>query len=126
MFSRQQEEEKNMSIKLQISVAVLVLIMLCAIIGMIVRKRISLRYALSWLLLCAVVLLFDCFPGTMSWLAEATGVLLPSNMVFIVAIFLLAMKVYFLTVTVSRLNEEKKKITQELAVIKNKLDSKGA
>lgn len=112
-----------MSIKLQIAVGALVIIMLSTIVVMVAKKVIDLRYALSWMLLCVIVAAFDCFPGLMERLAEVTGVKLASNMVFIVAVFLLAMKVFFLTVTISRISEEKKKITQEVALLKQEVES---
>ena len=107
-----------MSLRLQIVIAFLALLMSGAIIRMVVKRRISLRYALSWLFLCIVIMVFDIFPSIMLWIAKTAGVELASNMVFIIAIFLLAMRVYYLTVAVSRLSDENKKLVQEMAVLK--------
>ena len=52
-----------MSIRLQISIAVLVLVMLLTIMNMVRKEKIDLRYALSWIVLCILVLILDAFPG---------------------------------------------------------------
>ena len=112
-----------MSIRLQISVAVLVLVMLLTIVNMVRKEKIDLRYALSWIVLCALVLVLDAFPGILEWVARLLGIEIPSNMIFIFAIFLLVVTVYSLTASVSRLADKNKRLTQELALLREEVES---
>lgn len=62
-----------MSIRLQIIIAVIIVIALCIIINMIRKKRLELRYALAWLIVGAGVLILDCFPQLIKWMARKAG-----------------------------------------------------
>ncbi|MDP4266229.1 MAG: DUF2304 domain-containing protein, partial [Bacteroidota bacterium] len=50
------------------------------------------------------------------------GVYSPPNMVFIAAIFMILIYLLHLSVVVSRLHEQNKKLIQEMALIKEKMD----
>lgn len=63
-----------MTIKIQIIIAILIIIALGIIINMIRKKRLELRYALAWLLVGGGILILDCFPGLITWLAARVGI----------------------------------------------------
>ena len=105
--------------KLQIFIAAILLIWLIVIVGNIKKKKIDLRYALAWIVLIFVGLILDIFPGILGALAGLIGIEIPSNMIFMAAIILLLILVYSLTATVSRLADKVKKLTQELAILRD-------
>jgi hypothetical protein len=111
-----------MELRLQIFIALVIVVTFLMIANMVRKKLIDLRYALKWLLLCVVVLVLDIFPEILNWFAVALGVSLPSNMVFMVAIFLLVVTVYSLTASVSRLSTKTKRLTQELALLRDEVE----
>ncbi len=111
-----------MSLRLQICIAVIIIVLFIAIVNMIRREKIDLRYALSWMVLCFVALILDAFPGILEWMADALGIALPSNMVFIVAILLLTITIYSLTASVSRLSAKNKRLTQEMALLREEME----
>ncbi|MCR5202475.1 MAG: DUF2304 domain-containing protein [Lachnospiraceae bacterium] len=111
-----------MSIKLQIIVAVLVLLMLLYIIRMISKKKIDIRYALRWMALCIIVLVFDIFPKMFNWLSKVIGIQLPSNMIFMVAIILLITTMFALTTNVSRISQKNTRLIQEVALLRDEID----
>ena len=71
-----------MNIKIQIIIGIIVILALCIIVNMIRKKRLELRYALSWLCVGIAILVLDCFPQLIAWLSEKIGIASPVNMLF--------------------------------------------
>lgn len=111
-----------MTLRLQIIIAVLVVLILVYMINMVRKHSIDLRYSLKWFLLCILVLILDVFPGILTWLAKLAGIAVPSNMIFFVAILLLLLTVYSLTASVSRLSEKTRRLTQEIAILRDEVE----
>ena len=90
-----------MNIRIQIVVAIVVVVALSIIINMIRRKRLELRYALSWLLVGVSILILDCFPQLITWLAVQLGIASPINMLFFFGFcFSLVIILLFLTLVI--------------------------
>lgn len=111
-----------MNVRLQIVIGVIIVAMIFYIANMVRRKKIDLRYTLSWMCLGVVLLLLDIFPGIMEWLADLIGIKTPSNMVFFFGFILIVILVYSLTTSVSRLSDKSKKLTQEVALLREELE----
>ncbi|MCR5797354.1 DUF2304 domain-containing protein [Eubacterium xylanophilum] len=111
-----------MTIRLQLIVAGLVLLMLIYVSRMISKDKIDVKYALRWLALCVLVLILDFFPGILYWLAGISGIHLPSNMIFLVAILLLIMTVFALTANVSRVSQKNTRLIQEVALLRDEIE----
>lgn len=114
-----------MSIKLQIIIAIIIIMALCVIVNMIRKKRLELRYALAWLIVGVGVLVLDCFPELINWLAKTLGIASPINMLFFMGFCFSLMIIFVLTVAVSRSSIRIKQLAQELALYeKNNKDNK--
>ena len=111
-----------MNIRLQIVIGVIIVGMLFIIANMVRKKKIDLRYALSWICLAVLLLILDIFPHIMEKLAELIGIKTPSNMVFFLGFILLVIVIYSLTASVSRLSNKTKRLTQELALLREELE----
>ena len=111
-----------MNIRLQIVIGVIIVGMLFIIANMVRKKKIDLRYALSWICLAVLLLILDIFPNIMEKLAELIGIKTPSNMVFFLGFILLVIVIYSLTASVSRLSNKTKRLTQELALLREELE----
>ena len=68
--------------------------------------------------MCVLALILDIFPQLLYSCAEIMGITLPSNMVFFVTIVLLISVIYSLATSVSHLSTKVKRLTQELALLK--------
>ena len=112
-----------MTIRVQLIIGILVAVMLMNIIHKIIQKKIDLRYSLRWFALCVVILIIDVFPDTLEWMARLSGIQLPSNMIFFVAIVLLSLTVFSLTAAVSRLSEKNMRLIQEVAILRNEVEN---
>ena len=105
-----------MSIRLQIIIAIIIVMALCVIVNMIRKKRLELRYALAWLIVGVGVLILDCFPQLIDWIAKTLGIASPVNMLFFLGFCFALMIIFVLTVAVSRSSIRIKQLAQELAL----------
>ncbi len=110
------------STRLQLFIAACIVLMGAAIVRMVSKKKIDLPYAIGWLLLLLIGLLFDIFPVILYRLSDFIGVGLPANMIFMVSLFLLILATYLLTASLSRLAEKTKRLTQEIALLQREID----
>lgn len=107
-----------MNIKLQIIIAVGVVIALVAIINMIRKKNLELRYALAWLGVGVGILILDLCPGLVSWISVQLGIVSPVNTLFFLGFCFSLVIIFVLTVAISRLSVRVKELSQELALNK--------
>ena len=111
-----------MSLRLQIVIGLIVLAMFLFIANMVRKKKIDLRYALSWLCLAVIILVLDIFPKIVFSFAGLIGISVPSNMVFFVGFIFVVVLIYSLTVSVSHLSVKVKRLTQELALLREEME----
>ena len=114
-----------MNIRIQIIIGVIVIFALCIIVNMIREKKLELRYALAWLGVGIVILVLDCFPQVITWLAIKVGIASPINMLFFLGFCFSLVIIFILTVAVSRSSIRIKQLAQELALYeKNNITKK--
>lgn len=110
-----------MNLKIQVIVAALIVFALLWIANMVRRQVLDLKYALSWLTVGTAVLILDLFPGMMNRLVHLLGIELPVNMMFFFGFCFTLFLVFILTVKVSRQSEQLKRLTQEVALLEERL-----
>ena len=103
-----------MNIRIQIIIGVIVIFALCIIVNMIREKKLELRYALAWLGVGIAILVLDCFPQVITWLAIKVGIASPINMLFFLGFCFSLVIIFILTVAVSRSSIRIKQLAQEL------------
>ena len=114
-----------MNIRIQIMIGVIVMFALCIIVNMIREKKLELRYALAWLGVGIAILVLDCFPQVITWLAIKVGIASPINMLFFLGFCFSLVIIFILTVAVSRSSIRIKQLAQELALYeKNNITKK--
>ncbi len=112
-----------MSLKIQIIVAALVVLALLFIANMVRKETLDIRFALSWLTVGGVVLVLDLFPGIMNYLVHLLGIELPVNMMFFFGFCFTLLLLFSLTVKVSRQAEQLKRLTQEIALLEERMEN---
>lgn len=110
-------------LSIQISVGIFCLLLMAYVIRLVVKKRLRLKYSLLWLALSLVALLCAIFPEPLFALAHLLGFVVPSNLVFFLAIFFLLVLCLSLTVIVSWQARDIRQLIQEIAVINNQLEN---
>lgn len=111
-----------MTLRLQIIIGVLLIAALLTIIGAVRAKRLEFRLSLPWLCLLLVLLLLDLFPQIVSWLSGVLGIELPINMLTFFGLAFSMMLIFILMTSLSHMNERQKKLVQEIALLKKRVE----
>lgn len=107
-----------MSLRLQLGIIFIMLVVAGSIVHFLRRKRMDFRYALAWLFVDIVIIILAIFPQAMVWLSEILGVASPVNMVLFVGLCLALVVIFSLSMSVSRLADKVRKLSQEIAIIR--------
>ncbi len=108
--------------KINIIIAVCLVIVILGSIRSVKRRDLDLKYALTWFVSLICMLIIDIFPGFLRQLSDLVGIDLPINMVFFVGICFCLLLIFGMTVTISKQAEKEKRLTQELALLKKRVE----
>lgn len=111
-----------MTFKLQLIIGICLVVALLAIVNMIRKKKLELKYALSWLIAIVFVLIMDCFPVLLTRLSYFLGIWAPVNMIFVLGFCFSLLIIFVLTVTLSRMSERVRKLAQAVALNEEKIE----
>ena len=89
---------------------------------MIRKRKLELKYALSWLIAIVFVLIMDCFPVLLTRLSYFLGIWAPVNMIFFLGFCFSLLIIFVLTVTLSRMSERVRKLAQAVALNEEKIE----
>ncbi len=103
--------------RLQIFLLVIVVLLLLWVIGQVRRRKLDLRYTLSWLLLIVVLLLLVMFPQLLRFVSDLMGIQSQMNTLFVCGFGFSLIIIYTLTTAVSKQSEEIKRLTQKVALL---------
>lgn len=94
------------------------LVILAIIVTMLMRRHLREKYAVMWLLIGAAMLVLALFPDLLGALAGLLGVIVPSNLLFALAVALLIGVTLHLSWELSRAEEEIRRIAEEVAILR--------
>jgi hypothetical protein len=94
------------------------LLVLAGIIELLRRRQLSEKYAVLWLVVGLLLLVFTVFPRLTLSLARGLGVAVPTNLMFFVGIVFLVGVVLHLSWEVSRLENETRKLAEDQAILR--------
>ena len=96
-------------------------------VGWILRKirknKVKMEDAIFWVFFAAILLVLAIFPEVSYELCRIFGIMSPSNLVFLVIIFLLVEKIFTLSIIVSQLEDKIGVLSAEIA-LRSKADAK--
>ena len=117
-----------MTFKLQMIIAALILFGLAGILYYIRKKRLELKYALSWIFVGILVLIFDFIPSFVTWIAKVMGIASPVNMIFFLgfcfSLFIMFTITVALSITASstkRLKKQTRFLEKRIPILEKKL-----
>lgn len=94
---------------------------LCALIFFLIYKgKLKEQYSILWILLSLVILFFSVFRSTLDDLADIFGIHYAPSLLFIFAFLTMLLLLIQLSVVISGLKDQVKKLSQEIGVLKNK------
>jgi len=110
---------------IQILAIVASLLFLFYISRQIIKGKLREEYSFVWIFSTVVLLVFSFWRDGLEIVANALGVFEAPNLVFTAAIFLMLIYLLHLSKVASRLHQQTKTLSQELALLREKLDKKG-
>ncbi|MER2135059.1 MAG: DUF2304 domain-containing protein [Arthrobacter sp.] len=105
---------------------VLPFILALAVVGSVIwllrQRKLREKYAALWILVGLVTLVLAGFPQLLDWATAISGFALPSNLLFMVAIFLLMGVCLHLSLEISVVEDETRALAEEAAILRSQLD----
>ncbi len=80
------------------------------------KSQMQIEDTVFWIALTIFLLILGIVPQISSWLARLLGFESPSNMIFLLVIFLLLIKLFAQSVQLSQLESKVKELTQKIAL----------
>lgn len=71
---------------------------------------------LYWFFFCLFLLAMSIFPNAVYWISDLVGFESPSNFIFVIIIFLLLVKIFLLSVQISKTEDKLTKLAQKYAI----------
>lgn len=105
-----------MSMKLRIIIDVCILLMLVAVVVQTKKRKLELKYAITWILVPIVLAIIVAIPGALEWIASGMGIYNVVNMVFFLGFIFSLIVIYTLTVALSRHSDRIRSLTQMMAL----------
>mgnify|MGYP003209131517 CR=1 FL=1 len=105
-----------MTTKAQILICIVLFVALVAIINMVRKRAMELKYVLVWIIGDIVLFIFTLFPNTMQKVADLLGIYSPVNMIFFMGFVLSLVIIFTLTVALSRVTVRVRKLAQMIAL----------
>jgi hypothetical protein len=109
-----------MIVPIGIALAVAVL---AAILVLLIRRKLSEKYAVLWLVIGLATLLLALFPGLLVWFSEVLGVQVASNLLFAMSLVLLIGVTLHLSWELSKSEEEVRRVAEEVAILRADVDA---
>lgn len=106
---------------------VVVLILICglfAIVNLIRKRSLELKYALTWLLLGVGLLCAVMIPGFLDTISSMLGIYNPMNMVFFLGFLFSVIVIFALTMSLSNNSNRVRKMAQRIALNEYKANKK--
>ncbi len=104
------------------SIALRILLIVVSVFSMVIMMRkirqskFQIEYAIFWILFALILIVMAVFPTLTIRLATLIGIQSPVNMVFLMIIFVLMAKLFYLNIQISHLEYTVKELVQKLAL----------
>ncbi|MFN8310674.1 MAG: DUF2304 domain-containing protein [Chitinophagales bacterium] len=104
-------------------ISILVSLSFLFFVAYLIRKgRLREEYSFIWIASTFLLIIFSFWRNGLEVMAHTFGVYAPPNLIFTGAIFAILVYLLHLSLTVSKLHEQNKTLSQELALLKEKLE----
>jgi hypothetical protein len=110
--------------KIQIIAILTSLLFLLYIVRLIVKGKLREEYSIVWIICTVVLIVFSFWRSGLEVVANLLGVYEAPNLVFTGAIFAMLIYLLHLSVVVSKLTSQNKKLAQDIAMLKEKVEKK--
>jgi hypothetical protein len=113
-----------MTDRLQVWVIVVSIVILVGIIDLVRRRKLREEYSFLWLVMAFGLLVLAIFPNILSTLSHIAGISLPVNTLFVVGLLFVILICLYFSLRISSLTNQVKNLTQEVALLEARLNTK--
>lgn len=111
-----------MSLILRIALIGITLVFLLIILKTIRRKKMDITFSLFWLIIGCLLIIAVIVPNFIETISKSLGFQAPSNMLFVVAIFVAFYSIFNLTIIVSKEYKKNVALIQEVSILKKRVE----
>ena len=101
--------------------ALAAIVVLIFIIDLLRRGVLREKYAVLWIFVSGVAVIFALFPDALEWITQRAGVVYQSNMIFFLTIVLLVLVSVHLSYELSRHEARIRRLAEEVALLDEEL-----
>jgi len=80
------------------------------------QSKVQIESAIFWIILALVLVVFSIFPSVADFASQLLGIYATTNFLFLFAIFILIVKVFYMTIHISQLETRVKELVQQMAL----------
>lgn len=88
----------------------------CLIMRKIRQSKMQIESAIFWIVLSLVLVVYSLFPQVADFCSAVLGIYATTNFLFLFAIFVLIVKVFYMSVHISQLESQVKELVQRIAL----------
>ena len=111
-----------MGSSLRIFLGIIVILYFIVIVNLLRKKKLNLRYSLTWLLSGLVLGIMIIFPEIVYVFSRHVGIETPVNAVFVIEAIFILLILLSITTIVSQLSEKNRKLVQKVALLEKRLN----
>ena len=108
--------------RIQIIAIIVSMLFLLYISYLIIKGRLREEYAITWISCTIILIIFSFWRNGLEIMSHLFGVYEAPNLVFTAAIFVILIYLLHLSVVNSKLHANNKKLAQEIALLKERID----
>lgn len=80
------------------------------------QAKLKIEYTIFWVVFATLLVIMGIFPGLFYWISAVIGFQSPISMVFLMIIFVLIVKMFFMTIQISQLENKVDALAQQIAI----------
>ena len=105
-----------MTMTLRVALVIVSVATLLLMMRKIRQSKVQIESAIFWIILALVLVVFSIFPGVADFASQLLGIYATTNFLFLFAIFVLIVKVFYMTIHISQLETRVKELVQQMAL----------
>lgn len=105
-----------MTFLIRILLVISAVLMLAFMLKRIRQAKLKIEYTIFWIAFSTILVLMGIFPKVLYWISNLIGFQSPISMVFLVIIFVLIIKMFFMTIQISQLENKVDALAQQIAI----------
>ncbi|SDL89549.1 hypothetical protein SAMN04487916_11731 [Arthrobacter sp. ov407] len=98
------------------------IVMVAVVLIMLRNGRLREKYAILWLVIGTLTIILGIFPRLLNWAAALVGVVVPSNLLFALAILLLVGVSLHVSRELTILEDETRILAEEVAILRSSVE----